>query len=91
MKWLWDAIASLLPSLDWKEIVTKHGPVTIVAGFCLWFLAYQVFIPMRDEHKEFVRSVVETNQQNAESFRQVVDLVRELRDDRRPASAAAPQ
>ncbi len=50
---------------DWKSFVARFGFATAVAAGLMWFMATQIVLPMRDDQKQFMQSVIETNKQNA--------------------------
>ncbi len=52
---------------DWKSFIARFGFATAVAAGLMWFMATQIVLPMRDDQKAFMQSVMETNQQYAAS------------------------
>lgn len=53
-----------IPS-SWITFVTKFGFATAMALALLWFLGTQIVIPMREDQKAFMQSVIKTNEINA--------------------------
>lgn len=54
---------------DWRSFVAKFGFATAVAAGLMWFMATQIVLPMRDDQKAFMLSVIKTNEINAETHR----------------------
>lgn len=50
---------------DWWSWLAKQGAMTVFLGIFAWFLAVQIVIPMRDDQKAFMQSVIKTNETNA--------------------------
>lgn len=67
MTYLWNALLSLLPAIDWKEVVHKQGLPTAVIACALWFFGYELLIPLRDEFVQFVREVRAANRDLAKA------------------------
>lgn len=57
-------VAFSIPN-SWITFITKFGFATAIALGLLWFLGTQIVIPMREDQKAFMNSVIETNKLNA--------------------------
>jgi len=56
---------------DWTSFIARFGFATAVACALMYFVAYSIVIPMRDDQKRFMDSVIDTNKTNTESNRQL--------------------
>ena len=52
---------------DWFSLLAKYGFATFISCVLLYFLAFYIVIPMRDDQKLFMQSVIKTNELDAES------------------------
>lgn len=52
-------------AFDWYSWLARQGVMTVFLGAFAYFLATQIVIPMRDDQKSFMQSVIKTNETNA--------------------------
>ena len=50
---------------EWRGWLAKQGFNAVLLAAFAWFLGSQIVIPMRDDQKAFMQSVIKTNETNA--------------------------
>jgi hypothetical protein len=63
---------------DWRSFVAKFGFATAVAAGLMWFMATQIVLPMRDDQKAFMNSVISTNELNAKTHAAAASAMSQL-------------
>ena len=66
-----------IPS-TWITFITKFGFATAMALGLLWFLANEIVIPMREDQKAFMNSVIKTNELNASTHASAAQAMQQL-------------
>jgi len=72
---------------DWASFIAKFGFATFAAVGLMYFLAFYIVLPMRDDQKAFVNSVVETNRLNATAQASSSAAMQQLTEVQRTQSA----
>ncbi len=72
---------------DWVSFITKFGFATFVAVGLMYFLAFYIVLPMRDDQKVFVNSVIDTNKLNAAAQASAAASMQQLTEVQRTQSA----
>jgi len=62
----------------WITFITKFGFATAMALALLWFLGTQIVIPMREDQKAFMNSVIETNKLNANTHAAAAQAMQQM-------------
>lgn len=75
-----------IPS-TWITFITKFGFATALALALLWFLGTQIVIPMREDQKAFMQSVIETNKQNAATHAVAAQSIQQMTSVQQTQSA----
>lgn len=57
------------PATDWWGAIRQYGFATALASALLGYVAFYVVEPARKDQQEFMRSVIKTNEINADTHR----------------------
>jgi hypothetical protein len=57
------------PATDWWGAIRQYGFATALASALLSYIAFYVVEPARKDQQEFMRSVIKTNEINAETHK----------------------
>lgn len=60
-----EVVNSDLAGFNWWSWLARQGAMTVFLGAFAYFLAFSIVIPMRDDQKAFMQSVIRTNETNA--------------------------
>lgn len=63
---------------SWITFITKFGFATAMALALLWFMGTQIVIPMREDQKAFMQSVIKTNELNASTHAAAAQAINQL-------------
>lgn len=65
-------------TFDWWSWLAKQGVTTVFLGLFAWFLGTQIVVPMRDDQKAFMQSVIKTNEVNANTHATAAAAMQQL-------------
>jgi len=63
---------------SWIAFIAKFGFATFIALGLMWFLATQIIVPMRDDQKAFMQSVIKTNEMNASTHATAAQAMQQM-------------
>ena len=68
-----DDSGGIVPNEIWKA-VGSYGFTTVAAALLMYYVAFYVVEPMRQDQQEFMRSVIETNKAHAAALTKQTDI-----------------
>lgn len=60
----------------WAKIAAQYGFAAALCAAVLYFVGYQMILPMQETHKQLIQEVSSTNQQNARTNSQNAETLR---------------
>lgn len=93
MTGLLQSLFGLLPALNWRRMLSRHGLPLVVAGL----LVYEVAIPFRDEllatsrdNREALKALAKAKESDSVMLARLTSLYEARELGRRPEQAAGP-
>lgn len=63
---------------DWKSWLMRQGFPAVLVTAVLWFLGYQVYLPMQAAHIRAVDSLANTNEENSDTLKKQTAILDRL-------------
>lgn len=60
----------------WAKIATQYGFAAALCAAVLYFVGYQMILPMQETHRQLIQEVSSTNRQNAATNGQNAETLR---------------